>query len=564
MGHWNRRVCRHLCGATLTGAVWISLVVAPVCARDSSIPGVLTEELPTLRCLGVRWAVAGDANRNAAISVQYRQQGEPRWLHGMDLLRVESSALRETRHPAEGETLFAGSILGLRENTAYEVRFALADPDGGGEKRTRVMTTWTTPRTSTNANRISVSPDSLRAALTVARPGDMFVLQPGVYEGPVVVPSGREGTPIVLAGPAEGDAILDGMGKEIAIAADRVRHVIIQGLTIRNAHWGISLNESSHVTVRRCNIENVQYGISAHRDGANQERIYIADNAIEGRIPWPRRKDAHGHRAIQIGGRGHVICYNRIHGFVDGIDLSPPGCSAVDVYGNDISVCADDGIEMDYSDGNTRCFENRLTDVFMGISLQPVYGGPVYVYRNAIVNVVVSAFKLHDSPSGVLLFHNTSVRVGQPMTIESRKTVSNCRSRNNLFVGTGGAYACEVLARMERCDFDYDGFAGPTDRFLKWNKLRYDTVRDARKAGLYRHAILMETERTFSAEFQLPDDPEKRHDPSCYDLRPAKGSKAVDKGEAIPNINDTFSGRRPDLGAYEYGQEMPQYGPRNE
>ena len=46
------------------------------------------------------------------------------------------------------------------------------------------------------------------------------------------------------------------------------------------------------------------------------------------------------------------------------------------------------------------------------------------------------------------------------------------------------------------------------------------------------------------------------------DLRLAKGSRAIDKGIALPNINDGFKGKAPDVGAYELGDEFPQYGPR--
>jgi hypothetical protein len=45
-----------------------------------------------------------------------------------------------------------------------------------------------------------------------------------------------------------------------------------------------------------------------------------------------------------------------------------------------------------------------------------------------------------------------------------------------------------------------------------------------------------------------------------FKLRP--GSKAVDAGVRLPNINDDFGGRAPDLGAYELGQPVPVYGPR--
>jgi hypothetical protein len=31
---------------------------------------------------------------------------------------------------------------------------------------------------------------------------------------------------------------------------------------------------------------------------------------------------------------------------------------------------------------------------------------------------------------------------------------------------------------------------------------------------------------------------------------------------ALPNITDGYTGRAPDLGAYEYGVPLPHYGPR--
>ena len=47
------------------------------------------------------------------------------------------------------------------------------------------------------------------------------------------------------------------------------------------------------------------------------------------------------------------------------------------------------------------------------------------------------------------------------------------------------------------------------------------------------------------------------------DFRLKPGSAAVDKGVAIPNVTDGFTGQAPDLGALEVGQPMPVYGPRH-
>jgi hypothetical protein len=60
-----------------------------------------------------------------------------------------------------------------------------------------------------------------------------------------------------------------------------------------------------------------------------------------------------------------------------------------------------------------------------------------------------------------------------------------------------------------------------------------------------------------------PDpDPRKLYKPADYDFRLRPGSKAVDAGVRLPNLNDDLTGNAPDLGAYERDRPMPHYGPR--
>ena len=47
-----------------------------------------------------------------------------------------------------------------------------------------------------------------------------------------------------------------------------------------------------------------------------------------------------------------------------------------------------------------------------------------------------------------------------------------------------------------------------------------------------------------------------------FDFRLKPGSAAVDRGIALPNVTDGFTGRAPDLGALEVGRPLPHYGPR--
>jgi len=65
-----------------------------------------------------------------------------------------------------------------------------------------------------------------------------------------------------------------------------------------------------------------------------------------------------------------------------------------------------------------------------------------------------------------------------------------------------------------------------------------------------------------NAQMPALDDPTRLYDPAEVDLRLKRESGAVDAGVPLPNINDNYRGSAPDLGAYEYGQPMPLYGPR--
>ena len=40
------------------------------------------------------------------------------------------------------------------------------------------------------------------------------------------------------------------------------------------------------------------------------------------------------------------------------------------------------------------------------------------------------------------------------------------------------------------------------------------------------------------------------------------GSAAIDAGIELPSITDGFTGKAPDLGAYELDKPLPHYGPR--
>ena len=52
------------------------------------------------------------------------------------------------------------------------------------------------------------------------------------------------------------------------------------------------------------------------------------------------------------------------------------------------------------------------------------------------------------------------------------------------------------------------------------------------------------------------------YDAEELDFRLVSGSAAIDRGLALPNVSDNYSGSAPDLGALEFGRDSPHYGPR--
>src|SRR6266702_6019475 len=109
--------------------------------------GELVIDPPTLINLGFEWVIQGDDNRNAKVEVSFRKKGDKAWKSAMPLLRLQHERVfqREGVFNVEMPNMFAGSILDLEENTAYEVKLVLSDPDGGGATKTVTVKTRAEP-----------------------------------------------------------------------------------------------------------------------------------------------------------------------------------------------------------------------------------------------------------------------------------------------------------------------------------------------------------------------------------------------------------------------------------
>ncbi|HEV7632073.1 MAG TPA: hypothetical protein VGO41_03720 [Steroidobacteraceae bacterium] len=435
---------------------------------------------------------------------------------------------------------------------------------------------------------------------------------------------GTADEPIAIVGAGDGEAIFDGDGNNVLFNLMGGDHHYFEGVTFRNTGTAIEagmkdIAGSRGLTVKRSRFDHV--GTAVHSDWSGSSGYYIADNDMLGREsldyvftwygikPWVDRPDfaerakMKSFYAVSIYGQGHVMAYNRVRGFHDGLDHATYGMPdgypatprdrlpvAIDIYNNDISVMHDNCIEADGSARNVRVMRNRCFNAVLGgMSPQPVFGGPVYFIRNVVYNAWWGPVKIHGESSGIYYLNNTYV--GE---FKQLMPVSNMHLRNNLLLGQGTAP--RVLAVDSFTNYsssDYNGFRpNPESKeAFAWNSPPFGEVRNyyaARKApgltgqaaplvqrsfatlkayshdtGQDRHSRLVDYDIFVNAKEPDFSDPTHVVAVDSVDLRLRKGAVAIDAGTVLPNVTDGFVGRAPDLGAYEYGAELPHYGPRD-
>jgi hypothetical protein len=540
----------------------ILLAALRLAAENATVPGEASAPYPTLTNLAVEWKIQGDDNLNGAVRVRYRASGENEWREGMPLRRVPAGESQGTRPIFRWENKHSGSIFDLRPDTMYEILLTLEDPDGGSAERVLRARTRPAPRAAANARVREASPGKIPEAA----PGDVIVLGAGSYGRLEPARDGEPGRPIVYRAAAGGGAVF-----ETAVLDGR-KHIYLEGLTITNpGGTAVSLNGAEDCVVRRCWIQ-ATYGVRASRPPGCRN-CYVADNVIEGPTPWTNEAmGANGKNigeGVQLTGPGNVIAFNRVRGYRDAIsfmeDMGTHEQASIDVYNNDISVGADDGIEADFCFHNCRILRNRISNSFVGVSSQPGLGGPVYFIRNAMYNLTYVPFKLHRGSRGDVILHNTTVKVGDGMACFSSAPFDFAYFRNNLSIGgpTGGVrwggygagsgLAAQIAAHGPNSSFDYDAVG------------THETPFAARIGGRDFFEVEPHGRRVDLSVFEgvvFPNPPLPEREPA--DLRPRAGSAVVDAALRIPNINDDALGAGPDIGAYEAGQALPIYGPRPE
>ena len=277
---------------------------------------------------------------------------------------------------------FAGSILDLDPDTAYEVRLTMKDPDGVSGQAVQLVKVRTRaePKAATGGRVLHVYPPTWRGAkeepnftgLMAAYagagtgdwnvvfqhkvgPGDVILVHAGLYKGDrhnyvdplsttfdgayLLTAKGTPERPIVIKAAGDGEVIFDGDGAFRLFDVMAADYNIFDGLTIRNtevAFWaGVKdVAGAKGLVVRNCRIENVGVGVITQFAGSKD--FYIADNVFLGRddrhrvLGWanPGLYGAHpinSYYAVKVYGSGHVIAHNAVAFFHDGISVCTHG-----------------------------------------------------------------------------------------------------------------------------------------------------------------------------------------------------------------------------------------------
>jgi hypothetical protein len=547
------------------------LIALPRLARADDVlqVGTVNIDPPTLVSLGVQLLVSGDDDHDAQVSVRYRPLSTVTWKTAMDLFRVRPESVGGRVVPEQ----FAGSIFELAPATTYEIELHALDADGPVDETVVVQaTTRAIPGDPASPTVIAVSsaPD-FQAALDAAAPGDVITLSEGIYRGPFeMAASGTATNPIVIRGASQDGVLLDGKGCGCNLLEITGSHVHVEQLTLQGALRGLRLKGTGTVgnVVRRVRLRDVTNGIIGDPD---QENFYLCDNVLEGRLVWPHvyANDGGSHAnddGVSVQGRGHVVCHNQMIGFGDAMKIEAPGARAIDFYGNEVLSAYDNGVELDYSEGNTRAFRNRFTNSFVPLSFQPIHGGPAYALRNVVVNVAEDQLKFYapspvDEPSGVLVLHNTFVSPEQTLLMGSTATSHHFAIENNLFVGPNPppSRVVDWDGPIDDGTFDYNGYF-PDGIFDFGAAGSWASFAAMSAAAIFESNGVLLDAGMFESGLVPPSDYTTTMTPQ--DVTLASGANAVDAGLALPNLNDDSTGSGPDLGALERGCPIPLYGVR--
>jgi hypothetical protein len=484
----------------------VSLLIAFSLATAIADPNI--RAVTTYESAGLYWVAPGG---KGDCRVRYRQAGETEWRIGFDLwFDARNNECR-------------GSVVYLKPATTYEAELGLGN---GAYSRSVSFTTW------------SQRPPVARTIQVRARNDTLVIDQGGTPAGYLVYDGGGS----VL------DA-RDGHAHNIVISAS---HVVVRNFVLKGAQAdAIRIGAGAHDVVIEDNdisgwgrarddgrAMDLDSGIRALcRSCPEVERVTIQRN----RIHDPRHSanswsKAHpqGPQAITFSfcAGNHVIRDNEIRagegrkfndaiGGEDNISLQGFPNADSDIYRNRIAGAWDDGIEAEGANRNVRIWGNYIDDTATGIATTVTAVGPVYIFRN-----VYDRSRFYD---------------GRPPDEDSRGPFFKAGSSREL--GDGRRYLFHNTMRQRRAEGLRNGLGGGLGvGGTGSDQLVHNTWSMNNIYQVWREGV--------GARSQVGSDNAFEND---LELGPgeAPAPRAHDRGRRIPNFNDDYRGRAPDIGAEE-------------
>ncbi|MCL2121610.1 MAG: hypothetical protein FWH28_05105, partial [Clostridiales bacterium] len=629
-------------------------------------PGEFYVEHPTLQNLGFEWYVEGDENHNATVEVTYREVGTTEWKTALPLIRILNERGSFNSITYISPNMFTGSIFDLKEDTAYECKFVMSDPDGVIGNDTEIVTVRTRPepvpaltqaqggtgrvyhvypRGTPTSQMQTPNYFNLMSAYYLGsaggdhsltfeprvRAGDTILIHAGTYKDDRFAYSSSTGlgtpfdgthyltakgtaeAPIAIKAAGDGEVIFDGDGNYNLFNVLAADYNYFEGIHIRNTEVAFlagnkNITGAIGLTVKNCYFEDI--GIGVHNEWSGSKDYYIANNMFIGRENYGYLVGWFGgnwntfpaypvplvsYYAVKLTGEGHVMANNYVTYFHDGLDLStygvPDGYTAgevirdrrpvaIDFYNNYITVMADNFIETDGGLHNIRVMRNYMLNAAeRGVSMQPVFAGPVYWIRNVLYhNLFSGVVKFMGDPSGGIWYNNTFCS-----ELSNAGLNSNMHFRNNLILyEQPTARLFNYTTHTNYSSSDYNGFCPAPNQAnpFGWTSPPFDrmtsyppgpTTRTTRNfatlaayqaaTGQDTHSVIVDYGVFMNVPVPAVGDNGRIYTEDEFDFRLKPDSVAVDAGTFLPNVTDDFIGAAPDLGAYEIDQVLPTYGP---
>ena len=517
----------------------------------------------TYECAGIYFKTA----EAGPCKIHYKEIKAKNWSDGLDLVY-------DSR---DGE--YRGSIINLKPDTDYETELETTS----GKSRLKL-------KTKSDAFPV----------------GKVTVLPEGESDKEVVITeSGTPGAYHLVTVPENSKSILNLKNvSESGIIVD-ADYVIIRGVEIRNpAIHGIRIRKNRHdIVIEQCHITfwgriggprtygNIEggsdSGIYAEEGTGN---LTIQRNLIEdprgASNDWEtgHPNGPQGISIIQSTG-GNVIRYNDIvstedHGFNDAIGggsnfslIGNVNCNS-DIYGNLIRSVWDDAIESEGANMNVRIWGNYAHKFFNGIATACTSRGPLYIFRNVLgesrtghSNTAGGSFiktgERNEFGGGrKYIFHNTALQPGGVFHAFTSHVNPNSITRNNIF-DVPGRLATDT-EKEPASDYDYDYFSGTTrGTAQEKNGIRFNVTPSGTKLYISSYKLEFYPRSTINSikwgaqPYEFGERKVNITDPVVWINNPL-----IDSGAIIPGFNNNFTGKGPDIGAFETGAPPLEFGRR--